>query len=126
MQASHAALEAGLKDTNKYQQTSSIIIFQIPDEQTLKKELKYIESLGIQCASFYEPYDNTGITAFATLPITEDKRHFFKNYPLWGRDFKQENPELHHYLKQEKKKTQAKKNVNKLLEETHIIERNIA
>lgn len=121
MQASHAALEAGLKDTHTYQQTSSIIIFQIPDEATLKKELQYIESLGIPCASFYEPYDNTGITAFATLPITEDKRHYFKNYTLWGRDFKQENPELHQYLKQEKKKTQAKKTVNKLLEETNII-----
>lgn len=121
MQASHAALEAGLKDKNTYQQTSSIIIFQIPDEQTLKKELRHIESLGIQCESFYEPYENTGITAFATLPVTEDKRHFFKEYILWGRDFKQENPELHQYLKQEKKKTQAKKSVNKLLEENNII-----
>lgn len=123
MQASHAALEAGLKDTNQYQQTSSIIIFQIPDEQTLKKELNFIESLGIQCASFYEPYENTGITAFATLPITESKRHIFKDYTLWGRDFKQENPELHQYLKQEKKQIKAKKSVNNMLEQTHIIER---
>ena len=34
VQASHAALEAGLKDNHTYQQTSSIIIFQIPDEET--------------------------------------------------------------------------------------------
>lgn len=121
MQASHAALEAGLKDNHTYQQTSSIIIFQIPDEETLKQELQYIQSLGIECASFYEPYEDTGITAFATLPLTEDKRHFFKKYTLWGRDFKQENPELHHYLKQEKKQIQAKKSVNKLLEETQLI-----
>lgn len=121
VQASHAALEAGLKDNHTYQQTSSIIIFQIPDEQTLKNELKYIESLGIECASFYEPYEDMGITAFATLPVTEDKRHFFKKYTLWGRDFKQENPELHQYLKQEKKQTQAKKSVKKLLEETQLI-----
>lgn len=121
VQASHAALEAGLKDKHTYQQTSSIIMFQIPDEETLKKELEYIESLGIECASFYEPYEDMGITAFATLPVTEDKRHFFKKYTLWGRDFKQENPELHHYLKQEKKQFQAKKSVKKLLEETHVI-----
>ena len=37
MQASHAALEAGLKDNHTYQQTSSIIIFQIPDELFRKK-----------------------------------------------------------------------------------------
>ena len=121
VQASHAALEAGLKDNHTYQQTSSIIIFQIPDEQTLKNELNYIQSLGIECASFYEPYEDMGITAFATLPVTEDKRHLFKKYTLWGRDFKQENPELHHYLKQEKKQIQAQKSVKKLLKETQLI-----
>lgn len=115
MQASHATLEAGLKDKHTYQQTSSIIIFQINDEETLQKELKYITSLGIECASFYEPYENMGITAFATLPVTEDKRHFFKKYTLWGRDFKQENPELHQYLKQEKQKIKSKKS-EKLIE----------
>lgn len=121
MQASHAALEAGLKDKHTYQQTSSIIIFQIPDEQNLKKELEYIQSLGIKCASFYEPYDNMGITAFATLPVTEDSRHFFKQYTLWGRDFKIENSDLHNYLKQEKKQIQAKKNMNKFIEENQFI-----
>ena len=121
VQASHAALEAGLKDKHTYQQTSSIIIFQIPDEQNLKKELEYIQSLGIKCASFYEPYDNMGITAFATLPVTEDSRHFFKQYTLWGRDFKIENSDLHNYLKQEKKQIQAKKNMNKFIEENQLI-----
>ena len=125
MQASHAALEAGLKDRNTYDQTSSIIIFQIPDEETLKKELTYIQSLSIECASFYEPYDDTGITAFSTLPITEDKRHFFKNYTLWGRDFKKENPELHNYLKEEKKKNkaikEASKEVKNLIHQTEML-----
>lgn len=115
MQASHATLEAGLKDKNTYQQTSSIIIFQINDEETLQKELKYITSLNIECASFYETYEDMGITAFATLPVTEDNRHFFKKYTLWGREFKQENPELHQYLKQEKKKIKDKKS-EKLIE----------
>lgn len=121
VQASHAALEAGLKDKHTYSQTSSIIIFQIPDEETLKKELQYIQSLGIECASFYEPYEDMGITAFATLPITEDKRHYFKKYTLWGRSFKNENPELHSYLKHEKKRIEADKSINKLFHETNIL-----
>jgi hypothetical protein len=104
VQASHAALEAGLRDKNSYNQTTSIILFQIPNEEELKKELQYITSLGIPCASFYEPYNDTGITSFATLPITEDKRHLFKKYTLWGRDFKESNPDLHSYLKLEKQK----------------------
>lgn len=119
MQASHAALEAGLKDKHTYSQTSSIIIFQIPDEETLKKELQYIQSLGIECASFYEPYEDMGITAFATLSITEDKRHHFKKYTLWGRSFKNENPELHSYLKHEKKRIkQIKASTNFFMKQT--------
>ena len=116
VQASHAALETGLRDNKKYSQTSSIIIFQIPDEETLKQELSYIQSLGIECASFFEPYQNMGITSFATLPITEDKRHYFKHYTLWGRSFKETNPALHDYLKHEKKVAQRNKQLNLISE----------
>jgi hypothetical protein len=43
----------------------------------------------IDCYPFFEPYKNTGLTAFATKPITEDHRHLFKNFKLWNP--KQEN-----------------------------------
>lgn len=99
VQSSHAALEAGLADKNSYSQPPSIIIFQIESEEQLKQELVYIESLGIECKSFYEPYNDIGITAFATLPISENQRLYFKKYKLWGRGFKKENPALHNYLK---------------------------
>lgn len=111
MQASHATLEAGLKDKNTYHTTSSIIIFQIHNEKNLQEELNYIKSLGIECASFYEPYNKMGITAFATLPITEDKRHLFKKYTLWGRNLKQNNPQLHNYLKEEKNEKSKQKSI---------------
>lgn len=111
VQSSHAALEAGLKNNNQYSETSSIIIFQIDNEKQIIQELEYIQSLGIECASFYEPYQNTGITAFATLPIFENQRHYFKKYNLWGRNFKQTNHNLHQYLKEEKKKNNFQKDI---------------
>lgn len=111
VQSSHAALEAGLKNSNQYQQTSSIIIFQIENENQLIQELEYIQSLGIECAFFYEPYNDIGITAFATLPIGEEQRHYFKKYTLWGRGFKHKNHHLHHYLKEEKKSFQNKNKI---------------
>lgn len=59
--------------------------------------------MGISCAAFYEPYDNMGMTAFATLPVGEESRHLFKDYTLWGRSIKGIKTPLSEFLKQEKK-----------------------
>lgn len=110
MQSCHASLEAGLKDNNQYAQTSSIVLIQISNEKELIKELKNIESLGIVCSSFYEPYDETGVTSFCTAPLGEEQRHLFKKYSLWGRAIKGERSPLTDFLKQEMKELQIKKN----------------
>lgn len=47
-----------------------------------------------------------GITHLLALPITEDKRHYFKHYTLWGRSFKETILILHDYLKHEKSGTE--------------------
>jgi hypothetical protein len=109
VQASHAALEAGLKDNRSYSQTSSIIIFQIQSELELTEELEYIRSLGIVCAKFFEPYEDMGITAFATLPISEEYRPLFKKYTLWGRSTKGIKTPLTDFLKEEMKSNQRAK-----------------
>lgn len=59
--------------------------------------------MGISCAAFYEPYDDMGMTAFATLPVGEESRHLFKDYTLWGRSIKGIKTPLTEFLKQEKK-----------------------
>lgn len=88
VQACHAALEAGLAVNHQYTESPSIVLIQIPDKSSLEQELEYLRCIGIECASFYEPYQDTGLTAFATVPVTEDKRQIFKKYQLWGRPYK--------------------------------------
>lgn len=114
VQAMHASHMAGLDDSNHYQQIPSIILFQVANQHELKKELAHLQSLGITCSQFHEPYADMGLTAFATLPVTEDKRHLFSSYSLWGRGMKEHNEPLANYLKEERKQiniaSQMKKN----------------
>lgn len=118
VQACHATLEAGLQDSNQYQEKTSIVLLQIPSKEDLENELNYIQSLGIECASFYEPYEDMGLTAFSTLPITEEYRYVFKEYTLWGRSIKGQKSPLTDFLKEEMKDIQRQKKM-KLLEDSN-------
>lgn len=105
-------MEIGLQDKNTYQQTSSIVLLQIPSRDELEVELKKIQSIGITCASFTEPYDDMGLTAFATMPVTEEKRHLFKPYTLWGRSIKGINNPIADFIKQQMKEAHTKKSLS--------------
>lgn len=104
-----------MKCNERYLEPSSIVLLQIPDRDQLEKELEKFQSIGIDCAPFYEPYDNTGLTAFSTLPLGEEHRHLFKDYTLWGRSVKGIKTPLSEFLKAENKEEQRKKK----LKETH-------
>lgn len=121
VQAAHATLEAGLKAQVQYKEASSIVLIQIPDKETLENELQKIQALGIECAPFIEPYDDMGLTAFATLPVTEEYRMHFKEYTLWGRSIKGQKTPLTEFLKSEMKMEQQKKK-QKQLEKEKMIE----
>ena len=117
MQSCHATLEAGLKDNNRYAETSSIVLIQVKNQKELLESLEYTQSLGIECASFYEPYEGTGYTSFSTLPVREDQRINFKKYPLWGRSVKGERSPLSDFLKDEMKESQIKRNKLTVMEQ---------
>lgn len=114
MQSCHATLEAGLKDNNRYAQTTSIVLIQIPNQEELLKALEETRHLGIECAEFYEPYEDTGYTSFSTLALGESYRHHFKKYSLWGRAIKGERTPLSDFLKQEMKQIQTNKSKTSL------------
>ena len=118
MQSCHATLEAGLKDNNRYAETSSIVLIQVKNQKELLEALQYTQLLGIECASFYEPYKDTGYTSFSTLPVGEEKRMHFKKYPLWGRPIRGERSPLSDFLKEEMKEAQVKKSKLILMEQT--------
>ena len=111
VQSCHATLEAGLKDNNRYAQTSSIILIQVKNQQELLEAFERVQSLGIECVSFYEPYEDTGYTSFSTLPVGEEMRHHFKKYPLWGRAVKGEKTPLTEFLKEEMRVFHKSKNL---------------
>ena len=81
VQASHAAHESGLAHS-KHVSSNSIIIFGTKDKAELEYLLEQYRS-ELSCYPFYEPYKDTGLTAFATLPIPESKRHIFRSFKLW-------------------------------------------
>ena len=89
VQACHAAHSCGLEH-NDSGISSSIILFGIDNKEQLESLLEKYR-LQLNCHPFYEPYKNTGLTAFATDPIPEDQRHIFKSFSLWKPKFVQNN-----------------------------------
>lgn len=90
VQAAHATFEAGLKAGHtgiKFDETTSLVLLEVHNEEQLLKAYQHVTTSGIDCALFYEPDDNLGYspshTAFATLPITQEHRHHFKKYRLF-------------------------------------------
>ena len=81
VQASHAAHESGLAHSHSGK-SNSIIIFGTKDKAELESLLDRFHP-EIPCYPFYEPYKDTGLTAFATYPIPEEDRHIFKEFKLW-------------------------------------------
>lgn len=81
VQASHAAHESGLAHSASGE-TNSIIIFGTKDRPELESLLDDF-SPKLECYPFFEPYKDTGLTAFATKPIPESDRHLFKKFKLW-------------------------------------------
>jgi hypothetical protein len=81
VQASHAAHESGLANSAS-NAANSIIIFGTKNKEELESLLEQFRPQ-LDCYPFFEPYKDTGLTAFATNPISEENRHLFKNFKLW-------------------------------------------
>lgn len=90
VQAAHAANEAGLKSGQSgivLSQPSSLILLSFENESKLRDAYARLNFHGVKAELFYEPDSHLGYppghTAFATWPVTEDRRHLFKTYTLW-------------------------------------------
>lgn len=82
VQASHAALEAGIKFGTKSNTPNSLIVIGVKNKTQLEKAYAHISSR-FKTEMFFEPSWNYGFTAFATEPIQESDRVEFKKYQLW-------------------------------------------
>lgn len=84
VQSNHAALEAGIAFGNKEQsEPSSLILIAVKNTYQLEKAMKDLETKGVRFIAFEEPDWEYGLTAFATEPLTQDKRKLLKRYQLW-------------------------------------------
>ena len=81
VQAAHAAHESGLAHDSSGT-SHSIIIFGTKNKEQLESLFHRFRP-EIECHPFFEPYKDTGLTAFATKPITSEHRHHFKEFKLW-------------------------------------------
>lgn len=83
VQASHAALESGIVFGAKSNEPSSLIMLAVKDKEALLNAEEHCLHQGIETEMFFEPDWEYGFTAFATEPLTQEKRHHLKGFPLW-------------------------------------------
>ncbi len=81
VQVGHACLEAGRRF--QPEEGCHLIVLSVPDEIDLQLADQQAEAIGIRCASFFEPDDGMGFTAFCTEPVSGHQRRFFRQYNLW-------------------------------------------
>jgi hypothetical protein len=84
VQACHAALECGIfyNIENKYSiiNSDTLVLIGVKNEKELDDAFTYSINNQILATMFVEPDLEYSNTAFATVPITEDKRIIFENY----------------------------------------------
>lgn len=83
VQASHAALEAGIVFGSGSEEPSSLIVLGVDDQSQLNEAFESVRAKGIDCEMFFEPDWEYGNTAFGTQPIPNAKRKLLKGYSLW-------------------------------------------
>lgn len=64
--------------------TPSIVLIGVPNQKALKKVLCKLKLNRIDASAFYESDDDLGLTAVATVPLTEEQHAILENYKLWN------------------------------------------
>jgi len=85
VQAVHAAHEAGIHFAHQSNNTSSVVVCEVPSEQDLLFALDSLTQKGIRCVLFREPDIGNEATALASEPIFGKHRHIFRKFKLWGK-----------------------------------------
>jgi hypothetical protein len=78
VQASHAVAEA-MKYDNSH---GSIILLGVETEEELLESYGYLKECGVKVFEFREPFYDNSLTAICTESLTNDRRHFLKEFRL--------------------------------------------
>jgi hypothetical protein len=79
VQASHAAFEAASLRTPDLDHPHFVLLG-FKNQRELERALNRVQSSGFQVRPFYEADRENELTAFATQPIFEPQRSFFRRY----------------------------------------------
>lgn len=79
MQASHAAFEAASLHTPELDHPHFVLLG-FRNQQELERAFRRVQSSGFQVRPFFEADRGDELTAFATQPVFEHQRSFFRRY----------------------------------------------
>lgn len=79
VQSCHACIEASRLHSEGLDHPHLVVIG-VRNESRLSSILCKLQSQDVNCSPFYEPDIGNELTAIATEPIFEDRRHLFKRY----------------------------------------------
>lgn len=69
---------------NGLQETPSIVLIGVPDKKALERVINKLIAHSIDFSDFYETDNDIGLSAVATVPLTEEQREALRNYKLWN------------------------------------------
>lgn len=80
VQAAHAAMESAREFLPVGMEHPNLVLLGIRDQRELERALRRTQSSGFKVVPFYEADRDDELTAFATQPIFEHQRSFFRRY----------------------------------------------
>lgn len=69
---------------NGLQETPSIVLIGVPHKKALERVINKLIAHSIDFSDFYEPDHGIGLSAVATVPLTEEQHAALRNYKLWN------------------------------------------
>lgn len=62
----------------------SIVLIGVSNKKALERVIDKLVDNQIGFSDFYEPDNDIGLSAVATVPLTEEQREILRNYKLWN------------------------------------------
>ena len=82
VQSCHAALEVGRRFVSSHDVHPSMVLIGVKGKIQLENVAKKVKTQGFRLMEFFEPLFDGEMTSFATEPISDEERGFFKRFNL--------------------------------------------
>jgi hypothetical protein len=66
--------------------TPSLVLIGVPDKKALHRVMRKLRLHHIEFSAFYEPDNDLGLTAVATVPLDDEQRVVLQQYKLWTQE----------------------------------------